>query len=63
MQQTGTHVNKGGMGGCGSEVESASCNQKVRWFDSLALHVEVSLDKIPNPKLLLMWWSAPGISV
>ena len=28
------------------------------WFDSLGLHVEVSLGKILNPKLLLMCWSA-----
>ena len=30
-----------------------------RWFHSPGLHVEVSLGKILNPKLLLMWWSAP----
>ena len=28
------------------------------WFDSPGLHVEVSLGKILNPKLLLMCWSA-----
>ena len=30
-----------------------------RWFDSLGLHVEVSLGKKLNLKLLLMCWSAP----
>ena len=30
-----------------------------RWFDSLGLHVEVSLGKTLKPKLLLMSWSAP----
>ena len=28
-----------------------------RWFDFSGLHVEVSLGKILNPKLLLMCWS------
>lgn len=27
---------------------------KGRWFESLALHVELSLGKILNPELLLM---------
>ena len=27
-----------------------------RWFDSLGLHVDVSLDKVLSPKLLLMCW-------
>ena len=29
-----------------------------RWFDSLGLHIKVSLGKILNPKLLLMFWLA-----
>ena len=29
------------------------------WFDFPSLHVEVSLSKILNPKLLLMCWLAP----
>ena len=33
-----------------------------RWFDSPGLHVEVSLGKILNPKLLLMCWLAPCMS-
>ena len=32
------------------------------WFDSPGLHVEVSLGKILNPKLLLMCWLAPCIA-
>ena len=32
---------------------------KFCWFDSPGLHVEVSLGKILNPKLLVMCWSAP----
>ena len=32
------------------------------WFDSPGLHVEVSLGKILNPKLLLMCWSAPWMA-
>ena len=30
-----------------------------RWIDSPGLHVEVSLGKILNPKLVLVCWSAP----
>ena len=33
--------------------------QEDRWFRSPGLHVEMSLGKILNPKLLLMCWSAP----
>ena len=32
-----------------------------RWFDSPGLHVEMSLGKMSNPKLLLMCWLAPCI--
>ena len=32
---------------------------EARWFDSPGLHVEVSLGKWVNPKLLLMCWSPP----
>ena len=31
-------------------------------YDSPGLHVEVSLGKILNPRLLLMCWSAPCIA-
>ena len=32
------------------------------WFDSPGLHVEVSLGKILNPKLLMTCWSAPRVA-
>ena len=32
------------------------------WFDSPGLHVEVTLGKILNPKLLLMCCSAPRMA-
>ena len=34
-----------------------------RWFNSPGLHVEVSLGKIVNPKLLLMRWLASCITI
>ena len=43
---------------CGSGVEPESWSEG-RCFDSPGLHVEASLGKILNPKLLLMCWSAP----
>ena len=46
------------VGGCGSGVEPASCYRKVASSIPPGLHVEVSLVKILNPKLLLMCWSA-----
>ena len=45
------------LGGCGSEVERSSSNQKIGGSvpGSFGLHVKVSLGKTLNPELLRLW--------
>ena len=45
-------------GGCGSGVRASLLLSEDFCFDSPGLHVEVSLGKILNSKLLLMCWSS-----
>ena len=46
-------------GSCGSEFRASAFLSEGCRFNSSVLHVDASLGKILNPKVLLMCWSAP----